>query len=409
VGKQSRRKGQRQPGTEVAARYFRRVGLALRANPAALARLGDADPAWAAQLAELDSRTVAMAEDPTVSPGDLEAASRAKYALIYRDLDTALAEYAARAVVVAGALLPWWLDHRPAASRLLDIGCGAGVLTCAYALAMPDSEVVGIDVVPEAIACAEELATRLGAGNARFLAADFTAPPGSLPPAEGYEQVVAVTVLGDAVAYPKRRPGQDPFSSVAEVDGAGLGYTTPGLTALADRLAAGGTLLVFDRTPEAVQALWLGAGLRNAGLDLDLGRAEAVELIEDAEPRTFTRFIGRHSNGAGAAADLASWVKSAEPPAYGRAWHDELRLERLKAAGATLVFGVEIDYSQHSPLVERLEAWAHGSTGYHWTTNSGGLRQLSRAATPEAVAAEIAAYARKWAAAGLPVRRYDGR
>jgi len=51
--------------------------------------------------------------------------------------------------------------------RLLDVGCGAGVLTCALRLALPHAEIVGIDAVPEAVACAQELAARLGSATCR--------------------------------------------------------------------------------------------------------------------------------------------------------------------------------------------------------------------------------------------------
>jgi SAM-dependent methyltransferase len=404
VGKQSRRKGERAAGEAQAARYLRRLGLPLKADGVPYRRMAEADPAWSARVSELDDRSVALAEAAVADRGTFDEVTRAKYALIYRDLDTALAEYASRAVAVAAAWLPWWFDHHPPARRLLDVGCGAGVLTCAYGLALPDAEVVGIDFVPEAVACAEELARRAGAGNVSFAVADFTAPAAA--PGE-FDQVVAVTALGDAGLYPRRRPGADPFSSLAEVDGPGRHFTAEGVSALAGSVAPGGWLLAYDRTPEVTQALWLGASLLHAGIDLDLRQAAAEDLTEDGERRTFTRLVGRHRPvPEQAPSDLASWLKAITPPAFGPGWHDELRFERLKAADAALVWGVEIDYAPHSDLVERKEVWAQGTRAYRWETNTLGLRELAPVQSVGAAVGDLSAYGQKWAAAGLQVRPY---
>ncbi|HLF40940.1 MAG TPA: class I SAM-dependent methyltransferase, partial [Acidimicrobiia bacterium] len=296
----------------------------------------------------------------------------------------------------------------PPAGRLLDAGCGAGVLTCAYALALPDAEVIGVDAVPEAVACAEELARRVGAANATFVVGDCAAPP----PGREFDQIVAVTALGDAGLYPADRPGRDPFSAVTEVDGPGRDFTSPGIAALAERLGAGGSFLVFDRTPYAPQAVWLGAALLHAGvdLDLDLRRSGVETLTEEGEKITFTRFAGTRGGGGApgptTTGDLAAWLKAAAPPAYGAVWHDELRFEELKARGAELVWAAEVSYAPYSPVRERREVWADGTAVYGWVTTTLGLQELTRGRSPDTVVAEYAAYARERAASGLQVRRY---
>ncbi len=389
MGKQSRRKRDKDEGLRATNAYFRRIGLPTRPEGGAYRQLAVADPEW--------SRSFSETEDATP----------ARYALLYRDLDTALAEYAARPVAIAHPWLRWWSEHHPPAGRLLDVGCGPGVLTCAYALALPDAEVVGVDAVPEAVACAEELARRVGAGNASFLVADFTAP-GSGPLGAEFDQLVAVTALGDGGVYPEDLPGsEDPFSSVAEVDGAGREFTSPVTPVLARRLQPGGWLLAFDRTPHAAQAVRLGAALLHGGVDLDLARAGTEEIMEDGQAATFTRFAGRRSDTpATAPAELAGWLKAVKPPAYGNVWHDELRFERFKAAGAELVWGAEVNYAPYSPAVERREVWAHRAEVYGWVTTSMRLRQLTRARSVAAIVDEYTAYVRERAASGVRVRRY---
>lgn len=397
MGKQSRRKRDKDEGLVAANAYLRRIGLPTRPEGGAYRRLAVADPDWSRRFAET------------------EDATPARYALLYRDLDTALAEYAARPVAIAHPWLRWWSEHHPPAARLLDVGCGPGVLTCAYALALPGAEVVGVDVVPEAVACAEELARRVGVGNASFVVADFTAPgsfsatASDLPGGE-FDQLVAVTALGDGGVYPADLPDDaDPFSSVAEVDGPGQEFTTRAIPTLAGRLSPGGSFLAFDRTPYAAQAVRLGAALLHGGMDLDLARAGTEEVMEDGQAATFTRFAGTRSDAPKTSTtELAEWLKAVKPPAYGTVWHDELRFERFKAAGAELVWGAEMNYAPYSPAVERREVWAHQAEAYGWVTTSLHLRQLTRARSVPAIVAEYTAYARERAASGVRVRPYAG-
>lgn len=57
----------------------------------------------------------------------------------------------------------------PAAGRILDLGCGWGVIGLALARAVPEAEVTAVDVNPRAVALANENADRLGLAD-RFTA-----------------------------------------------------------------------------------------------------------------------------------------------------------------------------------------------------------------------------------------------
>lgn len=59
---------------------------------------------------------------------------------------------------------------------LVDIGCGNGVLTCFLALRHPDSVVTGLDLSPNAVLAAQELAARLEVHNVHFYSADGRQP-----------------------------------------------------------------------------------------------------------------------------------------------------------------------------------------------------------------------------------------
>src|SRR5688500_8017422 len=414
MGKQSRRKRERSPGEAKAHRYLARVGLPERPDPSAYRRLAAADPEWIRQVRESDDAIVALVESSDAEPGAVLAANEARYPLLYRDLDTALAEYASRPVMIAAAWLRWWFEHHPAASRVLDVGCGPGILTCAYALALPDAEVVGIDAVPEAVACAEELAGRLGAGNVSFVVGDYLDPAtdAALGGTGTFDQLVGVAALADAGLYPLTPPAG--ASSIADVDGPGLDYRSPGIERLVGLAAPGAAVLTLERTPDASQAVRLGAALAHAGVELDLRRdGSGVEtFIEEGRATTFTRFAGRRAQGGtppaeGALAELAAWLKRLPAPAFGSTWHDELRFEALKAAGAKLAWGAEIDYSPVSPTVERREIWEHGKDIYGWVTTTVGYRELVTGRTVEALWNEYGGYAGQFVARGLNVRFYS--
>jgi SAM-dependent methyltransferase len=370
-----------------------------------------ADPDWFRRLCEADDAAAALAARSDADPAQILEAAQARYPLVYRDLDTALAEYASRPVMIGAAWLRWWFERHPpgspSAGRLLDVGCGAGVLTCAYALARPDAEVVGIDAVPEAVACATELAGRLGAGNATFVVGDFS--DASLGGGR-FDELVAVTALGDSGVYPQEPPdARLALSSVADVDGPGGAFRSPGAERLVGRLAEGGSLLAFDRTPDVAQAVRFGAALLHAGIDLDLRRAGVELFVEEGRPTTFTRLAGvRSAEPATSDADLAAWIKGVAPPAYGPEWHAELRYEALKAAGARLVWGCEIDFAPHSQTLERREIWDDGGDVYGWVSTSPRLRELVVRRSAEDLWREYSGFAGQCAAGGLQVRFYDG-
>ena len=406
MGKQSRRKKERPPGEAKATRYLTRLGLPDHPDPGPYRRMAEADPEWYRLVSKADETALTLVERGDAAPDEILAINQARYGLVYRDIDTALAEYASRPVMIAAAWLRWWYDHHPPATRILDAGCGPGVLTCAYGLALPDAEVVGVDASPEAVACAEELAGRAGARNVSFEVGDYL-DSGDLGE---FDQVVAVTALGEAGLYPQTAPaGSDAFSTVADVEGPGLTFRSAGIERLVERVSPGGSLLVFDRTGDASQAVRLGAAVLGAGVDLDLRQAGGEVFVEEGHPTTFTRFVGTRSTGAPATsgADLAAWLKAAEPPAYGEPWHDELAFEALKAKGAQRLWGCEIDYSPHSPAVERREIWTDGDNTYGWVATTLGLRELIAGRSPQELWQEYTRYAIRFNAAGVNVRFYE--
>jgi trans-aconitate methyltransferase len=75
---------------------------------------------------------------------------------------------------VADAALAEWAEGRPI--RLLDAGCGDGLLTLALAKRHPRWSIVGIDLREDMLEGARARAAARGLGNVRFEAADLLRP-----------------------------------------------------------------------------------------------------------------------------------------------------------------------------------------------------------------------------------------
>src|ERR1039458_3544474 len=54
----------------------------------------------------------------------------------------------------------WWSRLSLHPKRILDAGCGPGFVAAALADALPESQIVGVDIEPEAVAVARLLAGR---------------------------------------------------------------------------------------------------------------------------------------------------------------------------------------------------------------------------------------------------------
>jgi len=246
------------------------------------------------------------------------------------------------------ALAPRVASYLHEATRVLDAGCGVGILTTMYARLFPSPEVVGVDRSPASIARAREQAAALGLSNVRFDCLDLTKEP-----LDGtYDVIVATHALVQAEQDPGL-PSLD-WRTFARADDAdaqrrfeertGVGVR---LDRLCEALAPEGRLLLFEKTrPLArrvpVQRALAARGLAPVTIPEPVRYRTVEELTEDGPFYVLRR---------GANGDLL-WNESPEPdegPSFDR--------EACRAGAASSEAPL---YENHRPSAQRAWEQLHG-------------------------------------------------
>lgn len=199
---------------------------------------------------------------------DYPFADRQRYSLLARD-ETLEKRY------LGSEQLPWlsamggWLveNQNLLGKRILDAGCGCGILSLLAAALLPGAEVTGVSYIPEETALASTFAKELGLGNITFVTGDILQAPLE---AEPFDTVLALQVLNenthldeDAVRY----------GSFAGQIRASRDNVAAYVTALCRLVGEHGTLITCDAFPE-IGTYYLGylTSLAENGLAPDLSR-----------------------------------------------------------------------------------------------------------------------------------------
>ncbi len=321
-----------------------------------------------ALVAEL---TTALRARATGEPVDVDA-------LLLADLDLAIDGLA---VVAARheAWLTWWAEHPRPAERVVDVGCGAGLAACFYALEAPDAAVIGIDRSPLAVERADELARRLGVPNVRFEVAELhDLDQERLGGAA--DVVVAAALVADLAPELSGAPA-DPWSRLRSIDDALRSSRAAPADQLAGLLAPGGNLVTLDRWGDTVgMAAWWGA-LASSGLRVDPEAAGHLRVRGFDGTEVWSRTVARSTGSVldWDADRFADWALTSLTAAGGTEAAQALAYERvLRSLGPlALVWGREAHHADGSGRERLVVLRAGDGEAVAWHATTRGYRMVA--------------------------------
>ena len=251
--------------------------------------------------------------------------------------------------------LPWLstVTANAGITRILDVGCDNGVLTCSYAKSFPNAQVIGIDQSSEGINCAKELAGRLGISNVQFRKLDAL-ELGTTLVGERFDLITAIMT----------------YHSVSEIPGMPLGWSLfqlelpdtanwqGGLSGIALLLGEDAKFISVERLTSSAGVLWWTRAISGAGLSINWRSSEVLCYSSLGEASRVPAFVcDRRQRVEGSAWDaLAFWarpelIEVAKAPFEGDV--AEALFEAVR--DRTLIWGVEVAFADG--LVERFEVW----------------------------------------------------
>ena len=282
------------------------------------------------------------------------------------------------------AHLAWFMrefEGKRTPRRLLDLGCELGILTCCYASIFPDTEVVGIDLCPPAIARAQELADRLSLTNARFETADFTTDVVALLGSNLFDFVTESRAIGpyQLIGEEGRRPAScvETYTDTAEKAPPEWSSITAILNTVGGLTESGGTFVALDRWQRASALVWFAESLVAAGFSPDWGASYVLGCHELGVPARFPIIVSHYGQpvtldtvlGALAFIDYDQLgVDSRIRPLTGAAAESLVRALRLDAP----LHAAEVSYPSGT---QRFELWQSGGLLLIWTSTTQGNRQ----------------------------------
>jgi len=170
------------------------------------------------------------------------------------------------------------------ATKILDVGCGVGILTTFYARRFPGKELVGVDRSPASIAAAQQKANELGLTNVRFECVDVETEPLS----GSYALIVATHALVQAEHDPgipsqtwqTFERARDASQQRAFEQRTGIGMRLDRLGAVLDR---NGRMIAFEKTRHLARRVPFQRALAARGLQLrEQPEPIRYQLVEEA-------------------------------------------------------------------------------------------------------------------------------
>lgn len=170
--------------------------------------------------------------------------------------------------------------------NIFDIGCGNGILTCFLALRHPDSQVTGIDLSPNTVKVAKELAKRLQISNVQFM------EPGALPSKSCDTLLSCRTAHENAAFRPLCEEVKKPALTLPELTERHKKYAVE----LSELTKTKGCLISIERYEDDNSYAGLKCALNHAGFVQERGTHMQFSCKNGDETATFQGMVFRHDS-----------------------------------------------------------------------------------------------------------------
>ena len=188
---------------------------------------------------------------------------------------------------------------------ILELGCGAGVVTCFLAQKYPEKKVVGIDLLPDVVATAKKLAQLLGLSNVEFHQEEIA----GLQLQKTFGCVLSVALREEM--SPGRQGSFGYFSAIAELPHALTAVSSPLSRCVVQHLATDGLYVSLERCHDVASiASWVGE-MQSEGISPSLEHSKMLTftgVLTGAEKMPL--LLSTHSEASIDAESLLQWRMS---------------------------------------------------------------------------------------------------
>lgn len=269
-------------------------------------------------------------------------------------------------------------DRTP--SKILDLGCDNGIITCFYALLFPECDVIGIDISKNSIKCAEQLKIKLALKNVNFKVAKIQ-DISLIFKDYNFNLITSVRTLHEAVNLPEAPEHIWSMEDLEKLDQREFENNdlTKLLTGIRTRLAYDGQFISWERLSQEEDYMYLKY-LEKAGLFLNSELSKMIEFHEVGDEQAMAVLVTETEDNHTSLVEEVLRIytgKEIESLTINDSFEDAAaELCFNKCLEKTLLNGFQIDYIKENGNKLRNELWEFDSAILFYQYSNIGFREL---------------------------------
>lgn len=269
-------------------------------------------------------------------------------------------------------------DRTP--SKILDLGCDNGIITCFYALLFPECDVIGIDISENSIKCAEQLKIKLALKNVSFKVAKIQ-DISLIFKDYNFSFITSVRTLHEAVNLPEAPEHTWSMEDLEKLDQKEFENNdlTKLLTGIKARLASDGQFISWERLSQEENYMYLKY-LEKAGLFLNSELSKMIEFHEVGDEQAMAVLVTETEDNHTSLVEEVLRIytgKEIESLTINDSFEDAAaELCFNECLEKTLLNGFQIDYIKENGNKLRNELWEFDSAILFYQYSNIGFRKL---------------------------------